>query len=67
MSDIPPKSGGGGAVKDRAEICRLLRERFAPLARFGGSFSLCRNLHEPGNLWKPIRWRAKPMALAAYR
>ena len=33
MSDISPK---GGTVQDSAEIYRLLRERFAPLARFGG-------------------------------
>jgi hypothetical protein len=34
MSDISPKDGG--TVKDPAEIYRLLRERFAPIARFGG-------------------------------
>ena len=33
MSDISPK---GGTVQDSAEIYRLLRERFAPMARFGG-------------------------------
>ena len=33
MSDISPTSG---TAKDPAEIYRLLRERFAPMARFGG-------------------------------
>ena len=33
MSDTSPLSG---TAKDPAEIYRLLRERFAPLARFGG-------------------------------
>src|SRR5262252_6700402 len=33
MSDISLKDSG--AVKDRAEIFRLVRERFAPLARVG--------------------------------
>jgi hypothetical protein len=32
MSDIPPKGGG----RQPAEIYRLVRERFAPMARFGG-------------------------------
>jgi hypothetical protein len=33
MSDI---SATGAATEDPAEICRLLRERFSPMARFGG-------------------------------
>ena len=33
MSDISPTSG---TAKDPAEIYRLVRERFAPMARFGG-------------------------------
>ena len=33
MSDISPTSG---TAKDLAEIYRLVRERFAPMARFGG-------------------------------
>ena len=33
MSDISPASG---TAKDPAEIYRLLRERFAPMACFGG-------------------------------
>ena len=33
MSDISPQDGG--TVKDPAEIYRLVRERFAPLARVG--------------------------------
>jgi hypothetical protein len=34
MSDIPLKCGG--TVEDPTEIYRLVRERFAPMARFGG-------------------------------
>ena len=49
MSDTSPKRRRR-CSENPEEIYRLLREHFA-LARFGGP-SLCRKLHEPGDLWK---------------
>ena len=58
MSDISLNSG---AVKDRPEIYRLVRERFAPLARVG--VPLYVGIYSIQGISGSLPGRVKPMAV----